>query len=179
MSRSLPRLLAAACLAAACQASTNRPGFLPLPDASILEVQLPRQEATRLLAEELRGDSFPLARVELLDGYLESEWFGYPGFTTVSTVTLNPSVSRLRAWVDPGKQGPPTTSMVTVELAYRQYVDPGRSPREAERLVGETHSARQLAVAAVRRLIARFGGDSGVADTSARARPDTTRIPPR
>jgi hypothetical protein len=38
-------------------------------------VALPRGEATERLAEALRQDSIPLARVDARDGYLASPWF--------------------------------------------------------------------------------------------------------
>jgi hypothetical protein len=137
---------------AGCQASTTRPGFLPHPDASVAEVHLTVPEATRLLAEVLRADSVPIARVEERDGFVESEWFAFPGFQAVRGRQLGPATDKIRAWVDPGRPGPPPTSIITVEVIYRLYVDPARDPREAERHVGESHTVRQRVLAVLEKL---------------------------
>ena len=59
----------------ACQPSTTRPPFPPLPEAAGSEVRLPVPIATRRLAEALKADSVPTRKVKLRDGYIETPWF--------------------------------------------------------------------------------------------------------
>lgn len=143
-----------------CQASTRRPTFAPLPEARSIEVRLEVPEATRLLAEALRADSFPVARIEERDGYLETEWFRFPGWQPVQGRLFGPPWDKVRAWIDPGR---PLHSVITIEVAYRLFADPSRDPRELERHVGETHTVRERAIAVMQRLVQRYGGDTTAA----------------
>lgn len=167
---------AGAFLLVGCQASTRRPTFAPLPEASSVEVRLEVPQATRLFAEGLRGDSFPVRKVEERDGYLETEWFAFPGWQPVKGRLLGPPWDKVRAWIDPGR---PQHSVITVEVAYRLFADPSRDPRELERHVGETHTVRGRAIAVMQRLVERYGGDTASAASPAKppapVKPDTTR----
>jgi hypothetical protein len=137
-----------------CQASTTRPGFLPLPEASTTDLRLEVPQATRLLAEGLAADSFLIRRVEERDGYLEGEWIRYPGWEQVDAPVYNSSVIKVRAWVDPGAQ---FWSRVSVEVVYRIAVDPSRDPRDFERSISPSHTAHQIVVAVLRALALKYG----------------------
>lgn len=161
-----PSLFPVACLLlAACQASTTRPEFGPLPGPATAELHLAVPEATRVLAAALASDSVPLRRTVERDGVIESEWFEVPGYGVATRRTLGPDVVRVRAWVDPGKPG---HSLVTLEAAYRVYADPSRAPREQEQPVAGTHPARVKVVKLLERLIELHGDP---ADQPASARP--------
>src|SRR6476661_9791689 len=67
--------VALAGLALGCFLTTTRPGFDPLLGAPTAELRMPAADATERLAEALRNDSIPVARVEARDGYLETAWF--------------------------------------------------------------------------------------------------------
>jgi len=170
--RSWPVCLAAAVLQA-CQASTTRPGFMPMPEEPSYEVRLSVPEATRLLAAAM-ADSFPLKQVEERDGYLETEWFSVPGFTPVKGRVLNSAVDKIRGWIDPG---PPFHSVITVEIVYRYGDDPSRDPREFEQPVHDTHTARQMMLGILKGLTDRYGDTTGevvlFGSDSLRVKPDT------
>ncbi len=157
----------------ACQASTTRPGFMPMPEEQSYEVRLTVPEATRLLAAAI-ADSFPLKRVEERDGYLETEWFSVPGFTPVKGRALNSAVDKIRGWIDPG---PPFHSVITVEIVYRFADDPSRDPREFERSVHETHTARRMMLGILKGLTDRYGDTAGevilFGSDTLRVQPDT------
>ena len=157
----------------ACQASTTRPGFMPMPEEPSYEVRLSVPEATRLLAAAM-ADSFPLKQVEERDGYLETEWFSVPGFTQVKGRVLNSAVDKIRGWIDPG---PPFHSVITVEIVYRYGDDPSRDPREFERSVHDTHTARQMMLGILKGLTDRYGDTTGevvlFGSDTLRVKPDT------
>ena len=139
---------------AGCQASTSRPGFLPLPEASMTDLRLEVPQATRLLAEGLAADSFLIRRVEERDGYLESEWLRFPGWEQEDAPVYNPSVTKVRAWVDPTHQ---FWSRVSVEVVYRIAVDPSRDPRDFERSISPTHTLYQRVAGVLRALALKYG----------------------
>ena len=163
----------AVAILSACQASTTRPGFVPMPEEQSYEVRLTVPEATRLLAAAI-ADSFPLKRVEERDGYLETEWFSVPGFTPVKGRALNSAVDKIRGWIDPG---PPFHSVITVEIVYRFADDPSRDPREFERPVHETHTARRMMLGILKALTDRYGDTTGevilFGSDTIRVQPDT------
>ena len=164
--------LSVLCLAA-CQASTTRPTFGPLPGAATGEVHLGPAEATKILAEALRTDSIALRFVHEGDGVIVSEWLEVPGYQRASDRVLGPGTVRVRAWIDLGVVSQADTSSVyVVETAYRVYADPSREERELEQPVAETHPARVKVVRLLDRLIREYG-DAPVVP----AVPDSTRPP--
>lgn len=142
----------------ACQATTTRPRFGPVPGAPTVELELVVPEATRLLAEALREDSIPVRRVEPRDGLIESAWFETPGFAVTRRRPLGPDMARVRVWVDPAKIG---HSYVTIETVYRVWADPSREPRELEVHVAETHPAAQRVAATLARMVRQYGDTVG------------------
>jgi len=175
-------------LLSACQASTTRPGFAPLPEAATAQVRLEVPAATKALADALRADSIPVARVVERDGVVESDWFEVPGFMVTTKRPLGPSVVRVRGWVDVGRPG---HSLYTVEAAYRVYADPSRPSRELEASLPEGHPAQVQVHAAIRKLLRQYGSPDDVkADSIAQrllqmqlrkpeaSKPDTTKPAP-
>jgi len=146
-------------LLAACQASTTRPTFGPLPGAATGEVHLGPEEATRTLAAALKADSIELQFVHEGDGVIVSEWLDVPGYQKSNGRGLGPGTVRVRAWVDRGViTQADTASVYTIETAYRVYVDPSREERETEQPVADTHPARVKIVKLLERVSKEHGG---------------------
>ena len=144
---------------AACQASTTRPTFGPLPGAATGEVHLGPEEATKVLAEALTTDSIALHFVHEGDGVIVSEWLDVPGYQKSNGRGLGPGTVRVRAWVDMGViTQADTASVYTVETAYRVYADPSREERETEQPVAETHPARIKIAKLLERIVKEHGG---------------------
>ena len=150
----------------ACQASTTRPTFGPLPGAVTGEIHLGPEEATRTLAAALTADSIELHFVHEGDGVIVSEWLDVPGYQKSDGRGLGPGTVRVRAWVDMGViTQADTASVYTVETAYRVYADPSREERETEQPVAETHPARVKIVKLLERISKLYGGGPAPADS--------------
>jgi hypothetical protein len=148
--------LAVGAVVAACQPNTTRPGFTPLPEAAGTEVRLPVKDATRYLADALRGDSIPIRRVMVRDGYLESNWFYAKSKRAIrGRRPLGTGIVRVRAWADPARPG---SSQLTVEKSYRPLSDPSLPSRELDRQVPRNHPIGVLVEAALKQLVERYGG---------------------
>lgn len=146
-------LVVGLCLGTGCQTATTRPGFGPVPEAQSTELRLDVGQATELLAQAL-GDSVPLSHVEPRDGFIEGAWVRYPGWEVVPDPVYNPSVTRVRVWVDPGRQ---FWSKVSVEVVYRVGLDPSRGTREFERSVAPSHTVYQWVDRVLRGLARQYG----------------------
>ena len=155
---------AALVLAVACKPYTTRPDFPPVTGAAQTEVELPVRAATRVLADALRRDSLPVTRVVPEDGLLESPWFDARTLRPTGARPLGPAVVRIRAWVDPTRQG---FSRLTVETAYRPLADPSLSERELDHQVPLTHPVAVRVAEIVQELARRYGG------AEAPAKPDS------
>ena len=154
---------------AGCQASTTRPTFDPLPGAVTAEVHLGPEEATRTLVAALTEDSIAIKFVHESDGVVVSEWVDVPGYQKSNGRVLGPGVVRVRAWVDRGVINQADTSSVyTIETAYRVYADPSREERELEQPVAETHPARIKVARLLERLIREYGDAPAPADSTLR-----------
>jgi hypothetical protein len=147
-------IAAALVLVAACQLATTRPPFEPLPEARHADVALPRGEATERLAEALRQDSFPLARVEARDGYLESAWFDAETGRVVAGGRLGTGVVRVRGWIEPARV---RQSELRVETVFRRTWDPSLPERELERPVAPDHPVLVRVDSVLARLVRRYG----------------------
>lgn len=145
--------------AVACQPNTTRPSFTPLPEAAGTEVRLSVPEATRHLAAAFRADSIPVRKVQLRDGYIETNWFrAGSGRVVQGRRAVGPGIVRVRAWADPARPG---SAQLTVETLYRPLVDPSLPDRELEREVARDHPVAVKVEAALRQLVERFGGAPG------------------
>jgi len=179
------RALLAVLATAACQATTTRPTFGPLPEVATAQVRLEVPQATRALAERLQTDSIPLLRVMERDGLIESEWFVVPGYGKAQTRPLGTDIVMVRGWVDIGKAG---HSIYSVETVYRVFADPSRPDRDLEATVPAAHPAAAKVREGVRKLLRQYGDPDDIkADSAAlrpvpardtlRARPDAIRVP--
>ncbi|HSB53068.1 MAG TPA: hypothetical protein VLD58_01880 [Gemmatimonadales bacterium] len=132
----LAGLAALVALVSACRPNTTRPYFPPVTGAPQIEIELGVREATQALADVLRSDTIPVARVEPRDGFLQSAWFRVQTRKATSARRLGPDVVQIRAWVDPSRPG---WSRMTVETVYRPLADPSLSPRDLDRQVPPDH----------------------------------------
>lgn len=112
-----------------CDPNTTRPAITPSPASLTAIIAEDPGEAIGTLAERLKDDSIPLARVEVRDAWLESPWIDSLGHVTTAR-PIGPNVIRLRAWADPAKVG---SSTITIELTWRPYADPSIPQRELDR----------------------------------------------
>ncbi len=139
----------------ACQPSTTRPSFTPLPEAEVVEVRLQPQEATKVLAEALTTDSIPARRVDLRDGYIESHWFDSSTGAPSTRRPIGTRVVRVRAWADPGRPG---FTLLSAETVFRPVADPSLPPRELEREVPPQHPVAVKIRTALQEMVKRYGG---------------------
>jgi hypothetical protein len=139
----------------ACQPSTTRPTFTPLPEAAVTEIRLSQLDATRQLAEGLRAESIPVSRVELRDGYIESSWLDSATGQRSSRRPIGTGVVRVRAWADPARPG---NTLLTVETLYQPFLDPSLPQRELEREVPRDHPVAVKVRALLQNLVKRYGG---------------------
>jgi hypothetical protein len=144
-----------------CQASTNRPPYDALPSAALAEVELDLPSATRTLAEALRADSLPVAKVEERDGYLDSGWFDAGSLTPTSRMPVGTNVVRIRAWATPTKFG---FVELQIETVYRPFVDPSRPERDLEILVPPDHAVQHRVNGVIRRLLEQHGDSTHARD---------------
>ena len=105
-------LLAGLLLLAGCNPYTTRPHFTAFPITPEVVLELPVASATRTVAEALRADSIPVARVEPRDGWLATGWFRPADGAPVAGEPLGEDAVLVRAWVDPRR---PEESRVRVE----------------------------------------------------------------
>jgi hypothetical protein len=147
--------LAAAALLAACRPNTTRPPITPYPEAAGVEIRLRPPEATRRLADGLRAESIPPARVRLRDGYLETEWLDSVTGRPTTRRPIGTGIVRLRAWADPGRVG---NTVLTVETLYRPLADPSLPERELERQVPRAHPIAVKVERVLEALLKRHGG---------------------
>ena len=161
----------------ACQASTNRPPYDALPSAALAEVELDLPSATRTLAEALRADSLPVAKVEERDGFLDSGWFDAGTLTPTNRMPVGTDVVRIRAWGTPTKFG---FVELQIETVYRPLVDPSRPDRDLEVGVPPDHQVQRRVNAVIRRLLEQHGDTAHARDFQplrppSQVRPDTAK----
>lgn len=146
--------LLGAVVLAACQASTMRPSFAPVPSALSAQIELDPPVALDTLLAAFRRDGVTMATVEARDGFFDSGWLASATLTPTDARPVGPEVVRLRGWVDLGK---PYHSRYTVETVYVPTVDPSREGRELEVAVPEVHPASVRVRAVLSGVLARFG----------------------
>lgn len=167
------------CLAA-CQASTMRPGFAPVPSALSAQIELDPPVALDTLLAAFRRDNIVMAKVEARDGFFDSGWLASPALTPTTARPLGPAVVRIRGWVDLGK---PYHSRYTVETVHVPAVDPSREGRELEVAVPDVHPASVRVRGILSGVLAVFGDPEDRAADSVstawvRARLRTATPPP-
>jgi hypothetical protein len=155
----------------ACRATTSRPSFVPLPNASNAEIELEIPDATRALAETLARDSISLATIKEADGYIDSGWLDATSLERTSKRPLGSDVVRVRAWVNPAK---PFWSELVVEATYRPLADPSRPERELDMPLPVDHPLQRRIAGTLRKLIEEYG-DAEALKALAPAKPDTSK----
>lgn len=171
-----------------CRATTARPSYLPLPAASVGEVELDVPAATRALAEALAVDSIALRVIKERDGFIDSSWLDAVTLEHSAARPLGSDVVRVRAWVNPAKQ---FWSELVIEASYRSMADPSRPERELDVPLPEDHPLQRRIGGVLRKLIERYGdadalkaltapkaAPASAAQDSAAAKPDTTKAKP-
>jgi len=158
----------------ACQPATTRPTFTPLPEAETVEIRVSPTEATRRLADVMRDDSIPAARVEVRDGFIESRWFVPSTGQATKKRPIGTGVVRVRAWADPGRPG---FALLTVETVYRAMADPSLPPRELERQVPRDHPVATKVRAALQDMLKRYGGPPVSEPAAQRGQPSLPGVP--
>ncbi len=158
-----PALLMIVLAAFGCSPATTRPYFPPVTGAAQAELELEVKSATGALADVLRSDSLPVSKVEVRDGYLETDWFDAGTKRPTSARRLGPNVVQVRAWVDPTRSG---HSRLTVETIYRPLADASRSPRDLDRQVPTDHPVGKRMEEIVTELAKLYAG-AGAADSTA------------
>jgi hypothetical protein len=148
-------LLTVVVLASGCSPFTTRPPITPLPEASVTEIRLPVQEATRELATALQADSIPTRRVRVRDGFIESGWFDSATGRPTRRRPIGTGIVRVRAWADPGRPG---NTLLIVETSYRPLADPSLPDRELEKQVPRDHPVAVKVDSALAALLKRYGG---------------------
>lgn len=167
-------------LLAACQATTMRPSFGPLPSALSAQIELDPPAALDTLLAAFRRDGIVMAKVEARDGFFDSGWLSSPALTPTVARPFGPDVVRIRGWVDLGK---PYHSRYTVETVYVPAVDPSREGRELEVAVADVHPASVRVRGILSGVLAVFGDPEdraadSVATAWVRARLRTATPPP-
>ncbi|MGH7592126.1 MAG: hypothetical protein ACREL2_11885 [Gemmatimonadales bacterium] len=147
-------LLAAASLVA-CDPNTTRPAITPSPASLTVIVSEDPGEAIAMLAQRLKDDSIPVARLEGQDAWLESPWIDSLGHPTTAR-PIGPNVIRLRAWADPAKVG---SSTLTIELSWRPTADPSIPQRELDRDVSTTLPIAKRVAAVIAGIKKDYGGE--------------------
>lgn len=155
----------------ACQPSTTRPTFAPVPEAAAVEIRLGVPAATERLAAALRADSIPITRIEARDGYIETPWFDPVTGRPTTRRPLGPDVVRVRGWVDPTRA---RHSVLTVETVLRSIDDPSLPARELETAAPEGHPAVERVLGVLQELGERLGDQQ----LAGGARPGLGPVPP-
>lgn len=146
----------ALCLAA-CNPTTTRPDFLPLPQARAAQIFARPQQVIPELATLVAAESLRIRRQNLRDGYLETDWFDTRtrrSFRDGAAVADLAHAVKLRCWADPYVPG---QTILTLEVAYRLRYDPSRTGRELESLVPAGQPGDTLAANLLAQLQRRFG----------------------
>lgn len=128
--------LAGLFLVAACQATTTRPPFTPLPQAPVVELELAQAAGTGIVVNAFTADSLPVAHSDPRDGYVDSGWFDAETLAPAGGIPLGAGTVRIRAWLNPSI---PNHVLATFEAVYRPEADPSLPDRELERLLPPEH----------------------------------------
>lgn len=156
--------LAGVTLLAACQASTMRPSFPPMPSALTAQIELEPPVALDTLLSAFRREGVTMARIEARDGFFDSGWLTADSLVPTTLRPLGSGVVRIRGWVDLGK---PYFSRYTVETVHVPMADPSREGRELEAALPEVHPASVRVRGILSGILARFGDPEDRAADSA------------
>jgi len=154
----VPRaLLLSALLLVGCHATTTRPFFAPVTGAAQAQIELGVKATTAEIAEVLRSDSLPVSRVEVRDGFVETDWFDATSKQRSTARPVGPNVVQVRAWIDPYRS---SFSKVTLETVYRPVADPSRTNRDLEQQVPLDHPVAKRMTQILKEMASLYGRDS-------------------
>lgn len=146
-----------ATFAAACNPTTTRPDFRPLPQARAAQIFARPQQVIPALAALVTAESLRIERANPRDGYLETEWYDTRTRRSFRNGAAVPDLAhavKLRGWADPYVPG---QTILTLEVAYRLRYDPSRTGRDLETAVPPGQYGDTLADSLVVRLKRQFG----------------------
>ncbi|HTO72942.1 MAG TPA: hypothetical protein VMJ30_03945 [Gemmatimonadales bacterium] len=161
------RTVLVALLLVGCAPGSTRPPFDPFPTSAKVELELARTDAIQKVADALKDDSFPIARLEVKDGWLESAWFDPASKQAATSSLATTGLVRIRAWADPGR---PYHSDVTVEAVMRPVADPSMPGRSLERPLAADHPVTVQLDTLIKQLVTTYG-DKSAADSVGKAVP--------
>ena len=140
----------------ACDPTSHRPLFRPLPQALVDTVSAHPRDVIRDLSARLESEGLTLRRVSPRDGFLETRGFDVAARVTRDVDIRDPTrVFVIRIWAD---SLPGVRSLVTAEAAYRRTSDPSQTMRQSEVMAQPEHAGRQLVVAVIQATKAHFRG---------------------
>lgn len=143
--------------AAACNPTTTRPDFRPLPQARAAQIFARPQQVIPALVALVAAESLRVRRASPRDGYLETDWYDTRtrrSFRNGAAVADLDRTVKLRFWADPYVPG---ETILTLEVAYRLRYDPSRSGRDLETSVPAGQAGDTLADSLLVRLQRQFG----------------------
>jgi hypothetical protein len=144
-------------LFAACDPTTTRPAFRPLPMARSAQIFARPQQVVPALTALVAAESLHVRHASVRDGYVETDWYdtrSCRSFRGDASVPDLVHAVKLRCWADPYVPG---QTILTIEVAYRSRYDPSRDGRELELLVPAGRPGDSLATNVLEELKRRFG----------------------
>ena len=142
---------------AACNPTTTRPDFRPLPQARAAQIFARPQQVIPAAAALVIAESLRVRHASPRDGYLETDWYdtrtrhSFPDGAAVPDLA---HAVKLRFWADPYVPG---QTILTLEVAVRLRYDPSRDGRDLETAVPPGQAGDTLADSLVVRLKRQFG----------------------
>ena len=115
---------------AACNPTTTRPDFRPLPQARAAQILARPQQVIPAAAALVVAGSLRVRHASPRDGYLETDWYDtrtHRSFRDGAAPSDLAHTVKLRFWADPYVPG---ETILTLEVAYRLRYDPSRDGRD-------------------------------------------------
>jgi hypothetical protein len=144
-------------LLAACTPVTTRPDFKPDPRALVVMLNARPERVTVALDSLLPADSLEVARFNVRDGYVESDWYDparHRSYQHARDITDLPGTVKIRCWADPWVPG---QTRLTVEPVYRPRLDPSRTERDLDVIAPPEHGGYKVAQELIEKLKQKFG----------------------
>ena len=124
----IPHSAFAICVAA-CNPTTTRPDFRPLPQARAAQIFARPQQVIPALAALVTAESLRIQRANPRDGYLETEWYDTRTRRSFRKGAAVPDLAhavKLRGWADPYVPGQDHLTLEGVSTPLRSLADRAR-----------------------------------------------------